>query len=97
MWDNRLTRAGRGSYGEGAGNLQVRENSSLPSAERSSKIKMIFVWFKVGWTEENLVVSLCAPSEPNGIMISEAAVEVELDVFCFDEAGRRQLIHYFVF
>lgn len=94
--DNCLKSAGQRSSAHGFGNMQVTENSSPPSAERSLNIKLIYVWFRFGWTDENLAVIprnkalVSCGQNKTGLVTWRAAVKQKFDVFCFNETGRRQ-------
>lgn len=93
--DHRLKSAGQGSSAQGFGNMQVTD-SSPPSAERSLTIKLIFVWFRFGWTDENLAVIprnkalVSCGQNKTGLVTWRAAVKQKFDVFCFNETGKRQ-------
>lgn len=94
--DNRLKSAGGRSSAQGFGNMQVTDNSSAPSAERSLTLKLIFVCFRFGWTDENLAVIprnkalVSCGQNKTGVVTWRAAVQKKFDVFCFNETGKRQ-------
>lgn len=93
--DHRLKSAGQRSSAQGFGNVQVTD-SSPPSAERSLTIKLIFVWFRFGWTDENLAVIprnkalVSCGQNKTGLVTWRAAVKQKFDVFCYNETGKRQ-------